>query len=340
MKILRRLTLLVALLSVSVFTLRAQQDETITGLLVESTEFESLVAAVIAADLDTTLSDDGPFTVFAPTDDAFDDALSDLGLTLDDLAADPDTLTAILTYHVLPDATFASDVAALVDQSVTTVNGAELAVTEGENGPTLNDTVNLINTDIEVSNGVIHVIDAVLLPPNLMEGDALAELTAPPETGDEATPNAETTDPEVAATAGGTIVDIASRGVNLTQLVEALQATGLDETLVGEGPFTVFAPTDTAFEDAVAEQGLNLLADTDVLAEILTYHVVAGQFLAEDLVALGGTELETVNGATILISTEAGLTLNDGVEVIAPDVGTSNGVIHIINAVLLPPSGE
>lgn len=328
---LQRIVLIVACLSLALLPLRAQQDETLGELLSQSTEFEDLTAAIVAAGLGDDLGAGGPFTIFAPTDAAFAAALDSLGITFSKLAGQPGLLVDLLTYHIVEGSVFAEDVVALDGETLAMLSGETITISVTDGAVQLNDDANVLTTDIEVSDGVIHVIDSVLLPPALLEAD-LTELVA---TEDEDT--SETVD---AADTGGTIVDIAARGANLTTLVEALQATGLDETLRGDGPFTVFAPTDAAFDAALAAQGLDLIADTDVLAEILTYHVVEGQLLAEDLVAMDGMDLATVNGATISISTENGLTLNGSTEVVVPDVGTSNGVIHIIDSVLLPPSGE
>lgn len=136
----------------------------IVTIAVESGSFPTLVAAVQAADLVETLQGDGPFTVFAPTEEAFAAALDALGITAEELLADTDTLTAILTYHVVPGKVMAADVLGLDGASVATVNGADITI--GVDGDTVtinNATVTAV--DIEGSNGVIHVIDTVLLPP-------------------------------------------------------------------------------------------------------------------------------------------------------------------------------
>jgi uncharacterized surface protein with fasciclin (FAS1) repeats len=134
----------------------------------------------------------------------------------------------------------------------------------------------------------------------------------------------------------GTIVDVAVAAGDFTTLVAAIQAAGLVETLSGAGPFTVFAPTDAAFaalpEGLVAK--LLLPENRDVLVSILTYHVVSGTVLAADVAA---GEVTTVQGEAITLATEGGVTVN-GANVIAVDVLASNGVIHVIDAVILPPS--
>lgn len=138
--------------------------------------------------------------------------------------------------------------------------------------------------------------------------------------------------------------DIVTTAVGTGQfptLVAAVQAAGLVETLQGEGPFTVFAPTEDAFAAALDQLGLTaeeLLADTDTLSSVLTYHVIAGEVPAADVLGLDGQSVATVNGAEIGISiVDGNVVINDST-VVLPDVFASNGVIHVIDTVLLPPS--
>ncbi len=134
------------------------------------------------------------------------------------------------------------------------------------------------------------------------------------------------------------IVEIAAGSPDFTTLVAALQAAGLVDTLAGEGPFTVFAPTDAAFDAALADLGITAeeLLASDNLGDILTYHVIAGEFLAADVVELDGQEVTTVNGQTVTISvTDEGVRVN-GILVTATDIQATNGVIHVIDGVLLP----
>lgn len=130
------------------------------------------------------------------------------------------------------------------------------------------------------------------------------------------------------------IVDTAVANGSFTTLVAAVEAAGLVETLKGEGPFTVFAPTDDAFAALPEGTVEGLLADPEALAGILTYHVVAGKVMSTDL--SDGMTATTVNGADITIGTEGGVTVNDA-NVVAADVEASNGVIHVLDAVILPP---
>jgi uncharacterized surface protein with fasciclin (FAS1) repeats len=267
--------------------------------------FTTLVAAVQAAGLVDTLKSEGPFTVFAPTDDAF--AKLPAG-TLDELLKpeNKQKLTDILLYHVVAGKVMAADVTALT--SAKTVLGKDVAIKVDMGNVYINDS-KVIIADIETSNGVIHVIDSVLLPP---AEDAMMEKN--------------------------TIVDIAVADGRFKTLVAALGAAGLVETLSGEGPFTVFAPTDDAFAalPAGTVESLLLPENKQKLTDILLYHVVSGKVMAADVVGL--TSAPTVLGKDLTIKVQDGkVFLNDTVQVIITDIEASNGVIHVIDAVLLPP---
>ena len=137
----------------------------------------------------------------------------------------------------------------------------------------------------------------------------------------------------------GTIVDVAAATDGFSTLVAAVQAAGLVETLSGEGPFTVFAPTDDAFAAALEALGITaeeLLADTETLTSILTYHVVPGEVPSSDVVTLDGQSVATVNGADVAISVDGDTVMVNDATVTAVDVEASNGVIHVIDTVLLP----
>ncbi len=147
---------------------------------------------------------------------------------------------------------------------------------------------------------------------------------------------------EAMAEEPGTIVDVAVANGSFTTLVAAVEAAGLVETLSGEGPFTVFAPTDDAFAAALEALGLTaeeLLADTETLTSILTYHVVSGEVPSSEVVTLDGASVATVNGAEITIGVDGDTVTVDDATVTAVDVEASNGVIHVIDSVLLPPAG-
>jgi transforming growth factor-beta-induced protein len=285
-----------------------EAPKTIVDIAVEDGRFTTLVAAVQAAGLVETLSGAGPYTVFAPTDEAF--AKLPEG-TVEALLKDIPQLTNILLYHVVPGKLMAADVLGLDGKSAdTALEGNQIAVTVDMDKVILNENVNVVITDIEASNGVIHVVDAVLLPP--------AE--------------------EEAAMGGKTIVDIAVEDGRFTTLVAAIQAAGLVETLSGAGPYTVFAPTDEAFAKLPEGTVEALLKDIPQLTDILLYHVVPGKVMAADVLGLDGKSADTaLEGKQIAIKIDGEkVMLNGSVMVIITDIVASNGVIHVIDAVLLP----
>ncbi len=276
--------------------------------------FETLVAAVTAAGLVDTLKGEGPFTVFAPSDEAF--AALPEG-TVESLLEDPEgALTDILLFHVVPGKVMAADVVGLDGQQVETVGGNSFTVSlDGDK--VMVDGSNVIATDIETSNGVIHVIDSVLIP-GAGEEAAAAE-------GDMAeAPMADIVDTAVAA--GG-----------FETLVTAVTAAGLVDTLKGEGPFTVFAPSDEAFAALPEGTVESLLEDPEgALTDILLFHVVPGKVMAADVVGLDGQQVETVGGQSFTVTIDGETVMVDDAKVIATDIETANGVIHVIDAVLTP----
>jgi transforming growth factor-beta-induced protein len=151
------------------FVLAQDMPATVVDIAAGSPDHTTLVAAVTQAGLVETLSGEGPFTVFAPTDAAFEAALADMGITAEDLLANPD-LASILTYHVVPGNLLAADVLAAVEAgggtaSVETVNGAPIEVTVMDGNVMINGVATVTATDLTAGNGVVHVIDAVLMPP-------------------------------------------------------------------------------------------------------------------------------------------------------------------------------
>ncbi|MEM1186977.1 MAG: fasciclin domain-containing protein [Pseudomonadota bacterium] len=283
------------------------------GTIIEVAEaagdFGTLLAALDATDLDDVLDDDtATFTVFAPTDDAFAALGQD---TIDALLADPETLSDILLYHVISDQAVDAETAlSLAGNTVEMANGDIVALTIRDGDLFINGS-QVVATDVEASNGIIHVIDAVLMPPS-----------------------------DAAAT--GNIIEVAVANGSFTTLVAAVEAAGLVETLADpEGTFTVFAPTDEAFA-AVGDETINaLLADIDALADVLLYHVISGAAVDSiTATSLLGEMVEMANGDSVTVDIRDGaLFINDSQVVIA-DVPATNGVIHVIDAVLLPPPPE
>jgi uncharacterized surface protein with fasciclin (FAS1) repeats len=183
--------------------------------------------------------------------------------------------------------------------------GQPLAISV-DGGKVMVNQAEVVITDIEASNGVIHVIDSVLLP---QAEQAMEEKT---------------------------IVDLAVEDGRFTTLVAALQAAGLADTLAGEGPFTVFAPTDEAFAALPEGTVEALLADIPQLTSILLYHVVDGQVMAADVLQLDMAE--TLQGQSLDFVVDGDAVRIGDVQIIITDIQASNGVIHVINGVLLPPA--
>jgi transforming growth factor-beta-induced protein len=308
----------------------AAEAGTIVDVAVGAGTFDTLVAAVTAAGLAETLSGEGPFTVFAPTDDAFaalPAGLVDALLLPENEAA----LTAVLTYHVLGAEVPSSDVTA---GDVETLQGESITIGVEDGTVTVNDAT-VTAVDVEASNGVIHVIDTVLVPPSI---DATALLVADAMEEDAMEEDAmEEEAMEEDGAAEGTIVDVAVGAGTFDTLVAAVTAAGLAETLSGEGPFTVFAPTDDAFAALPAGlvDALLLPENNDALTAVLTYHVLGAEVPSSDVMS---GSVATVEGEDVVIVAEGEtLTVNDA-NIIAVDVEASNGVIHVIDAVLVPPS--
>ena len=272
---------------------------TVVDIIVESDIHNTLEAAVIAAGLAPALSGEGPFTVFAPTDEAFANLPAGL---VDQLLMDPTgDLATILTYHVIGADVRSTD---LMDgMMATTLQGQDVTVTINADGIFINDA-QVIVADIEAENGVVHVIDAVLVP---------------------------ATEPELPAT----VVDIIVESDIHNTLEAAVIAAGLAPVLSGEGPFTVFAPTDEAFANLPAGLVDQLLMDpTGDLATILTYHVIGADVRSTDL--MDGMMATTLQGQDVTVTINAdGIFINDA-QVILADIEAENGVVHVIDAVLLP----
>jgi transforming growth factor-beta-induced protein len=314
-RFLSSLLLALLLIMAAVPGVQAQEAQDIVDIAASNEDFSTLVAAVQAAGLVDALKGEGPFTVFAPTNAAFA-ALPDGAL--DALVADPTgDLTQILLYHVLSGQVMAADVTDGLE--ATTLQGGAVTFTVADGAVKINDA-NIVVTDIQASNGVIHVIDAVIVPPA-------------PESTPEATP-------EPAAEAPvGDIVDIAASNEDFSTLVAAVQAAGLVDALKGEGPFTVFGPTNAAFA-ALPDGALDaLVADpAGDLTQILLYHVLSGKVMAADVT--DGLEATTLQGGAVTFTvTDGAVKINDA-NIVVTDIEATNGVIHVIDAVIVPPAPE
>ena len=313
----------------------AMDSTSVLDLAVEAGQFSTLIAAIDAAGLADTLEGEGPFTVLAPTDAAFAEAFEALGIDPADLLEDTETLTAILTYHVIAQAADSQLVATLDGQSVETVNGQSVDINVVD-GQIMANEATVVSADLIADNGIVHVINGVLLPPDIAE--ALGAASAP----DEPT---EPMDPTIAEV----VVELAAGDpAEFTILLAALDTAGLVDALSNpDDELTVFAPTDAAFAEALEVLGISaeeLLASDD-LAGILTYHVVEGAFDAATVIAEVPIEaLPTLNpAATLSVSViDGSVVINDGADplggatVVQADVIASNGIIHVIDTVLLP----
>lgn len=255
--------------------------------------FTSLVGAVDQVGLTSTLKYKGDFTLFAPTDDAFASLPDGLLASLTN-----EQVTEILTYHVLSGEVFSNQLDP--EQAVESLSEEDVFITSNNDGVFVNGSASVVTADVDVSNGVIHAIDAVILPNEFLD-----------------------------------VVQIAQKNYNLTTLVDLVVDADLVTTLKGDGPFTVLAPTNDAFAEISAT--LDGLTASEV-EEVLLYHVAAQEALAGDLT--DGMTIETVQGEdiTVTIDAENNVFFNGDVGVVTVDLEGTNGVVHIIDGVLIPPS--
>jgi uncharacterized surface protein with fasciclin (FAS1) repeats len=278
----------------------------ITSQVVATSALSILESAVVKAKLASTLDGAGPFTVFAPTDDAFIQS----GITSSTIESKTELeLQSLLLYHVLPAIVMAADVPAGPNAKVITAGGDSVFVTSNSSGVFVNG-ISVIQADIEASNGVIHLLSRALLP------------------------------------ATGNLVEVAQANPDFSYLVAAVLrastgATNVAQVLTSAGPYTLFAPTNTAFMDAgfATIDDINA-ADPDVLAAILTYHVVAGRVFSSDLT--NDATPATANGQTVTIgisgsgATVKGMANATASNITAANIMARNGVVHVIDKVLLP----
>ena len=310
-----RLILLVSILAIAAVTMvggvSAQEPyDNLVDVLAKDGRFDTAYQAVVAAGLaDTLASADNTFTVFVPTDGAFAALAEANPAALDYLLANPeDALANVLLYHVVPGKLMGTDVAA--SDSLTTAQGEDLRVTVNSDGAIFINDARVIAADIPAKNGVIHVLNDVLVPQSL-------ELPAAPTPGEtEELP---------------TIAEVLSEDGRFTLLLNALESTGLADTFAAAGDYTVFAPVDSAFE-GVGELGLT----EDQLRSILLFHVV-GDSLTRDQLATDDLVPTLSNGRPIFVNRDGSTILNlSGVEVQTFNIPASNGIIHVIDQIMIP----
>ena len=281
----------------TVLTPSGTETPTVAKLAESVPELSSVFSAISAAGLVDTLNGAGPYTVFAPTNKAFEDLGEE---TLNDLLDDTDALANILKYHVISGTILSSD---LEDGTVATLPGASVDIDVGWwwwPWIILNRDTHVTDADNEASNGVVHIIDKVLMPPTDLVATASAE--------------------------------------GLNTLVEAIKVAKLQSALMGKEPLTIFAPTDKAF--AKIDEGVldSLLADPESLAQLLLYHVVPGRVGRADLKDGKVETLKTGSFIDVYFRYFffffLGIELNDSASIVKADISASNGIIHTIDEVL------
>jgi transforming growth factor-beta-induced protein len=361
----------------------------IAGIVTEGDRFTSLALALQTTGLADRLREEGPFTLFAPVEEAFQRLPEG---SLESLLAEPETLGNLLRYHVVPGRVTSADLAEV--DAVDTMLGQPLEVTQ-EDGVTMVGQAQVLQADIEATNGLVHIVDTVLTPP---EGGAMAAEQMPAEPavtcsenyqvqaddwlskiaakfyGDplaypalvEATntlaqendlystiedpnrieigqtlcvPSAELAEQllvdDQAATAT-TVGDLVLQNDRLTTLVDALQTATFTDTLQSEGPFTLFAPTNQAFENLPEGELDRLLANPLELKNILLYHIVPDTLMADDIRNM--ETLDTSLDQTLEITAQDDALMINNAQVVEADLEAANGVVHLVDTVLLPPS--
>lgn len=291
----------IALTSQADNQLSQSSDKTIVETAVAAGSFKTLAAALDAADLVDTLNGNGPFTVLAPTDDAF--AKLPKG-TVEDLLKpeNREKLQSILKFHVIPGQVALPD--ALKLGKAKTVQGETVTIGFSEGNVQISNA-NLLTADLGASNGIIHVIDTVLLPPEPKND----------------------------------IASVAKNAGQFNTLLAAVEAAGLTSALTGSDPVTVLAPTDAAFKALPKGTVESLLKPESrgKLTEILTLHVIDGSVSAG--AALSAASAKSLSGETLNFGIQDGMFQVNGTTIVKTDIKCDNGVIHVIDAVLLPGKG-
>jgi transforming growth factor-beta-induced protein len=314
--------LLIAVFAFSVLaapSAQAQETGTIVDVALaanaQTGEFSILIAALQAANPDIIKRLSNPekeYTVFAPTDAAFTALLAELGVTAEQLLSDKPRLSRVLRYHIVRGELEAEEV--LAKDRIRTTQGGRLWQSGGVLTDANGRTANIVQTDIQASNGVIHVIDNVVLPkarPTVVPGSIV-----------------------------DTAVSVNAATGEFSILIAALQAANPDimRKLSQTGEYTVFAPTDAAFTDLLEELGVTaeeLLSNRSLVSRVLRYHIIRDELDSTEVLA--SERIRTWQGGWLLqeggVLTDAnGRTSN----IIDVDIQTSNGIIHIIDTVVLP----
>jgi uncharacterized surface protein with fasciclin (FAS1) repeats len=280
-------------------------------------QFSTLVALVKKAGLAGALSK-GSLTVFAPTNAAFAYLKAHDPATYKAATSNTAVLKKVLTYHVIGKKILAPTAiaAAKANAKVTTLEGEKVALSLVGGKIKLNGAATVVTPNVPASNGVIHVIDRVLVPPSLTKAPAPTQ----------------------------SILQLAAANPDFSTLVSLVQKAGLVQALSGAGPFTIFAPTNEAFQKLATAAPATyqaVLADPALLAKVLTYHVVAGAIKSTQAITVAqqNGSVTSLEGEPISLSLVGGkLTLDNSSTVVTADISATNGVIHVIDTVLVPPS--
>lgn len=299
----KKLLSLILVLSIISFAPSFAAEQSIVEIAVGNSDFSILVSALQKADLVDALSGEGPFTVFAPTNAAFIKLLGELGITAEQLLNHPQ-LSEVLLYHVVSGKVMSTDLSN--GMKAGTLLGEEITI-DLSSGVKINNS-SVTAADVEATNGVIHVIDTILVPSSFkLDASSLPK----------------------------TVVDIALSSSDFSMLVSLLQKADLVGALQGEGPFTVFAPTNAAFEKLLSALGISAsdLMNQPDLAKVLLYHVVSGKVMSGDL--SDGLKAPTLNGEELTFDLKSGVKANTS-NVVSADIESENGVVHVIDSVLVP----
>ena len=288
--------------------------------------FTMLLAAIEAAGLSDTVANLDGATILAPSNDAFTASLEALGVSPMAVMANPDVLTAILNYHILPERLFFRNLTS--GPAVTTAEGEDVQFDLTDGVFTVNG-INISDVDNVGSNGVVHVIDGVLVPPSVA-----ASLAPAPEATPEATPAPETS-------AGPSLVDWLTNDADgrFSTFVAAIQAAGLDRTFAELNGATVLAPNNDAFQAELDFLGTSLeavSADPVLLGQILRAHVIPGEYFFRNLTS--GPALSTLAGNTVQFDLTDGVFTVNNIPVSDVDGRAANGVVQVIEGVILPGS--
>ena len=257
--------------------------------------------------------------MFAPSNDAFARLPAEIVAKLL-LPENHDTLKKVLSYHVVGGLMPASGIR---ESDSDSIEGAKIHFALTNGAPTVNGA-RIVAADIAAKNGLIQGIDSVLIPPNVDLNTLTGTVPA--------------VEPTTAPTAGVSIVQTLTDEGSFTKLLAALDSTGLTATLNGKGPFTVFAPSDDAFNRLPTDTLRKLLLpqNNDALATVLKHHVTAAQLNGRDLKNSG--EITMLDGSSVTVKIDQGRIKVDSAKMTLADEGATNGVVHVIDGVLLPKS--